>query len=119
VDRLKGALSVAILAGQLGAIVYARFSPARYFCWAPYDQHTIYELRAEVGGRALTPEEVGKRYRRNWVGFDPRSPAHLWDIVEQVELRQAPERRARVTMRYSVNGRSQPDWRWPARVGER
>lgn len=116
-DVLKGALALLLLAGQMAAIMYARFAPTRYFSWAPYDQHTRYELSAEVGGHALTPEEIGKRYRRNWVGFDPRSPAHIWDIVEQVERRERPENRARVTMRYSVNGKMRPEWRYPSSRG--
>ena len=42
-------LASAWLAFQLVAIVYARFVPARYFCWAPYDTQTEYWVTVRQG----------------------------------------------------------------------
>ena len=37
VGELRTVIPILLFAFQLGAIVYARFVPTRYFCWAPYD----------------------------------------------------------------------------------
>ncbi len=62
------------LAFQLGAIAYARFVPARYFCWAPYDTQTEYWVTVRQGDRQFSPDEIRQRYRRPAHGFDNRSP---------------------------------------------
>ena len=55
---------IALLIFQLVAIGYARTVTTRYFCWAPYDTQTVYDAKAIVNGRVLTPKEFQARYRR-------------------------------------------------------
>lgn len=110
-ERLKAGLGFALLAAQAGAVGYARLAETRYFCWAPYDRHTEYELVVRVGGRELGEEEIGRRYRRAARGFEARSPAHVMDVVERAEGRLPAGERAEVRMRYRVNGVEQPEWR--------
>src|SRR5438045_9208699 len=86
---LRNAIPVALFVFQLGAIVYARFVPTRYFCWAPYDTQTDYIATATVNGKKLTGAEFRQRYRRPPRGFDNRAPQHVFDMLEQVEEKRA------------------------------
>jgi hypothetical protein len=110
---LRTALGLSLLLFQIGAILYARFVPARYFCWAPYDMQTDYELQVMVDGRTLTPAEIRGRYRRGAKGTDNRSAQHVIDIVQGVEERRREG--AEVVMRYRVNGGEKRTWQWPPR----
>jgi hypothetical protein len=112
---VRTGLGVAFLAFQLSAIVYARFVPSRYFCWAPCDTQTDYVIQATIDGRAVTPAEIRRRYRRPARGADDRSPQHLIDILQQVEQRLPPGQQAAVTLTYRVNGKPEQIWQWPFR----
>lgn len=105
------AIAAAILLAQVVTVVYARFTPARYFCWAPFDMQTDYKLNVELGGRKLSPAEIRQRYRRPAVGTDNRSVQNLIDILEGVEQR-APEKAA-IFMTYRINGNEEHEWRYP------
>ena len=114
--RLRTIIPIALFAFQLGAIVYARFVPTRYFCWAPYDTQTDYVATATVNGRKLTPAEFRKRYRRPMRGFDNRSPQHVFDMLEQVEQKRSqPGEQSSIVVKYRVNGKEPREWRWPHR----
>jgi hypothetical protein len=103
-----------LLVFQLGAIVYARFVPTRYFCWAPFDTQTDYTATATVKGHQLTPSQFRSRYRRPERGFDNRSPQHVIDMLQQVEERRAkPGDNATIVMTYRVNGKAPQVWHWP------
>ena len=110
--RLRWIIGLALLAFQLGAIAYARFVPTRYFCWAPFDMQTDYQLQVTVNGHKLKPAEIHKRYRRPAKGTDNRSYQHVIDIVAQVEQRYHPDDRVEIIMTYSVNGKPQPPWHY-------
>ena len=111
---MRTVIPILLFAFQLGAIVYARFVPTRYFCWAPYDTQTDYTATATVDGRRLTAAEFRKRYRRPPHGFDNRSPQHVIDMLQQAEQKHLqPGDQATIVMRYKVNGKEMPEWRWP------
>jgi hypothetical protein len=109
---LRWSIGIALLLFQLGAIVYARFVPTRYFCWAPFDMQTDYRIEATVNGQKLSLAEIGKRYRRPAQGSDNRSYQHVIDIVEQVERRYHPDDDADVVMTYRINGKQEQQWRY-------
>jgi hypothetical protein len=94
-------------------IGYARFVPSRYFCWAPYDMQTDYELDVAVNGRKLSPPEIRRRYRRPQKGSDNRSVQHLIDILQGYEERYGHGDRTAIVMRYCINGKELREWRWP------
>src|SRR5436190_15520604 len=103
---LRSLIPVALFVFQLGAIVYARFVPTRYFCWAPFDIQTDYAATATVNGKKLTAAEFRRRYRRPPRGFDNRSPRHVIDMLEQVEQKRARlGEQAEIVMKYRVNGK--------------
>ena len=113
-EAVRTVIPILLFAFQLGAIVYARFVPTRYFCWAPYDIQTDYVATATVNGRRLTAAEFRQRYRRPQRGFDNRAPQHVFDMLEQVEQRRARlGERASVVVKYRVNGKEVREWRWP------
>lgn len=107
--------AVAILAFQLVMIGYARFVPARYFCWAPYDIQSEYKLDVTIGGHALTAAQIRARYRRPRQGVDNRSIQHVMDIVQQYEQTYGRNDRAWVSMTYRVNGKAEQAWQYPPR----
>jgi hypothetical protein len=107
-------IPILLFAFQLGAIIYARFVPTRYFCWAPFDTQTDYVASAIVNGHKLTPAEFRKRYRRPEKGFDNRSPQHVIDMFRGVEeKRTALGEKVTIAMRYRVNGKDLKEWHWP------
>ena len=111
---MRTVIPIILFAFQLGAIVYARFVPTRYFCWAPYDTQTDYVATATVNGRKLTAAEFRQRYRRPQRGFDNRSPQHVIDMLEQVERKRAKlGDETTIVMKYRVNGKEVREWRWP------
>ena len=111
---LRTLIPIALFVFQLGAIVYARFVPTRYFCWAPYDTQTDYVATATVNGKKLTGAEFRQRYRRPQRGFDNRSPQHVFDMLEQVEEKRAGlGESATIVVEYRVNGKEPREWRWP------
>src|SRR5436189_4876881 len=86
---MRTAIAMLLFGFQLGAIVYARFVPTRYFCWAPFDIQTDYVASATVNGHELSAGEFRQRYRRTKKGFDNRSPQHVIDMLRQVEEKRA------------------------------
>lgn len=110
-QSIARAAAIAILLAQVVTIVYARFTPARYFCWAPFDMQTDYRLQVTINGRALTPAEIRARYRRPAVGTDNRSVQNLIDILEGVEQRAVEK--AAIVMTYRINGKEEHTWRYP------
>jgi hypothetical protein len=51
--HLRNAIAIGILMFQVGAIVYARFYPTRYFCSAPNDAITKFKVQVTTQGREL------------------------------------------------------------------
>jgi hypothetical protein len=111
---MRTLIAMLLFAFQFGAIVYARFVPTRYFCWAPYDIQTDYVATATVNGKTLSGAEFRNRYRRNSRGFDNRSPWHVIDMFRQVEEKRSKlGEQATIVMKYRVNGKEPQEWRWP------
>ena len=107
--------AIALLAAQVGAIGWARFTPARYFAWAPYDRISLYTVEVSVDGRVLSREEAEGRYGFSLWGRDNRSIRHVIDAVEQYEETYGAGDGARVVIRYTVNGGPEERWTWPGR----
>lgn len=105
-------LGVLVLTAQVAAIGYARVVPSRYFCWAPYDALSVYELGVALDGQPLPAEAALARYRLRG-NRDNRSIQHVIDIIEQYEQTYGRSDRATVRLRYQTNGREWREWRWP------
>jgi hypothetical protein len=106
-------IGLTLLALQAAAIVRGRFAGDRYFCWAPFDQQTKYEIGVTIGGEGLTEFQIQRRYRRPFEGVDNRSANHIFDIIRRAERKLEPAGRSRVTVIYSVNGGQEQVWNYP------
>lgn len=111
--RLAAVTGITLLLVQAALILYSRATPARYFCWAPFDMQTDYSLDVTVAGRKLTAAEVRRRYRRPIKGTDNRSVQNLIDILQGYEERYAGTDKARIIMRYRINGKEELQWIYP------
>ena len=109
---LRRALAISILAFQIAAIIYARFVPSRYFCWAPFDMQTDYRIQATINGKPLNPSQIRARYRRPPAGTDNRSVQHVIDIIQQVEQRYHPSDASEISLRYRINGKQEQTWQF-------
>jgi hypothetical protein len=112
-NRLAAVTGVTLLLVQAVLILYSRATPARYFCWAPFDMQTDYVLDVSVNGRKLSAAEVRQRYRRPMKGTDNRSVQNLIDIVQGYEERYAGANKATIVMRYRINGKEEREWVYP------
>ena len=102
------------LASQLAAVVYAQFTPRRYFCWAPNDYVTEFNLSVSINGRALTPRQALARYSLPGPLFE-NVPSHLIDIVQQYEETYGKGDHARVEVAWVLNGKGAVErWHWPS-----
>jgi hypothetical protein len=116
---VRRALAAALLLAQLVSVAWHRRSLEKYFCWAPYDQQTRYALSVAVGGRTLTDDEAAARYRiRDFEragGFfwDQRAYGNVLGRIERYETTYGRGDAAKVSVRYSVNGRPEEVWTWP------
>lgn len=106
-------VGLSFLALQLLSIVYARFTDERFFCWAPYDEHSRYSIRVSIGGSPLSESEVASRYRYQAAGWEPRSIHNIFSLVQQYETSYGETDAAEVTIRYVVNGHPERIWTWP------
>lgn len=109
---LRWSLGIVLLLFQVGAILYARFVPTRYFCWAPFDMQTDYRLVVTVNGKHLTDQEIARRYRRGAKGTDNRSYHHVIDILEQTEKRYHSDDVTEIVMTYRINGKQEQQWHY-------
>ena len=110
--HLRIVIALAVLMFQIGAIVYARFHPTRYFCSAPNDAITNFKVKVISEGRELTESDIQKRYRFFRYGYDDRTPAHILDIITQYETTYGKNEHASVEVSYSVNGKPQEIWQY-------
>lgn len=108
--RTNFILGILFLLAQLLSIIYARFIPERYFCWAPYDEHTLVETTVWVDGMKLSPDQANKRYRYLVNGWEPRSVHNVFDIIEHYESTRGREQNVRVEVVYATNGRDKKLW---------
>lgn len=109
---VKTVFAVAILLFQVGAVVYARFHPTRFFCSAPNDAITKFNVQVISQGRKLSQAEIQNRYRFFKYGFEDRSPAHIFDIIKQYESTYGRNEHSKVVVYFNVNGKDQDSWKY-------
>lgn len=110
---MRTAAGVAFLLVQLVWMLVEQGGSTRYFCWAPNDYMTRYQLQVSVAGRALSAAEVQQRYHLPAEDLSETVPQHLIDIVEQRERTYGRGEGAAVALRYRVNGREERTWSHP------
>ncbi|MEM0932735.1 MAG: hypothetical protein AAF575_11715 [Bacteroidota bacterium] len=108
----KYILGIVFLTLQVVSIIYARFIPERFFCWAPYDEHSHYEITVKVNDAPLSEKEIEQRYHYKGKGWEPRAIHNVFNIIEQYETTYGAKDRAEVCVRYSTNGHEEKIWRF-------
>jgi len=106
-------VGISFLVVQLALILYSRFVPERFFCWAPYDEHSRYEVGVTIDGVPLGQEEVAKRYRYPARGWEPRAMANIISQIRQYETTYGRDEAATVVLNYQINGHEWEAWQWP------
>ena len=96
---------------QIVSIAYARIIPERFFCWAPYDEQTYYEVFVEIDGKTLTKKEIEFRYHYKSVGYEPRAIHNIFNIINQYESTYGKNDKAIVNVKYSINGHEEKLWK--------
>jgi hypothetical protein len=110
---IRKALGTLFLLAQLGLVVYARFVPTRWLCWAPNDYAVQYELQVRLGTRDLSPLEIQQRYKLPSQGWYENPAENIIDIVNQYERTAGRDDAAQVRLVYSVDGGRAREWHWP------
>ena len=106
-------VGIGFLAVQLALILYSRFIPERFFCWAPYDEHSRYEVGVTIDGVPLGQEEVTRRYRYPARGWEPRTVHNIISQIRQYETTYGRDEDAVVVVGYQINGHEWEAWQWP------
>lgn len=103
---------------QLAWFAHEQRGASRYFCWAPLHELVWYRIDARVAGVPLSDAQVAARYGRRGALYDASRGAflelnaaqHVLDTVARRERSLPAAQRARVTLRYRVNGREERVW---------
>lgn len=110
---VRKTIGILFLVAQCGSVALARFIPERFFCWAPYDEHTSIQTVVKLGATELSPKQVAERYRYVLNGWEVRSIHNALNIIEQYETTHGAGDSAEVTVKYSRNGHPTRIWRYP------
>jgi len=108
--KLKYIIGVIFLLIQIFLIIYARFIPERFFCWAPYDEKTYLQTTVVLGDRILSKNEINDRYHYRFNGWEPRSINNVFDIIEQYENTYGFNDSSKINIKYTTNGHKMKEW---------
>jgi len=108
--KIRYKIGLAFIAVQIVLVAVARFVPERFFCWAPYDEHTYIDVSVVIDGKQLTKKEIENRYRYKSEGWEPRSVNNLFNIIEQYESTYGEDDNAIVQIKYATNGNKERTW---------
>lgn len=111
---MRRIIVLAFFAVQVFGIIYSRFLDERYFCWAPFDQISYYEIKLKVNGVVFSPEEIKGRYKISANGRENRSIHNVFSIVRQYESSYGKKDLAEVKVIYSTNGKAEEVWSFNA-----
>jgi len=108
--KFRALVGILFLLLQVGSIVYARYIPERFFCWAPYDQHTKFQVFVTIDGQTLSSDESKARYKYKMKGWEQRSIHNIFSLISQYEQTYGLDDNAQVKMIYSTNGNDEQEW---------
>lgn len=110
--KLRFFISSLFIVIQIALIIYARFIPERFFCWAPYDIHTKFEVNGNINGEDVGTKELSWRYGYRMQGWEQRSIYNVFSIIKQYETTYGKEDIVEVKVNYSVNGHQEQVWQF-------
>jgi hypothetical protein len=95
---------------QVTCIIYSRFVDERFFCWAPFDQISIYEIQVKVNSQLLSSQAIRERYNLPSIGRENRSIHNVFDIIRQYEESYGKGESASILVTYYTNGKAKEEW---------
>lgn len=98
---------------QVLGVLIGKFSDAKFFLWAPYDQFSFYEINVSIDGHELDEREISNRYRSSNRGRNNRNIHNVISKLRQYEETYAQEKNVTVELSYVINGHQQGTWVWP------
>lgn len=98
---------------QIAGILVGRFTKTKFFCWAPYDEISFYDIDVTVDGVELGKDEITDRYRKPEYGRENRSIHNLISIIRQYETTYGKQDNAIIELSFITNGHSEKIWTWP------
>lgn len=113
---LRGYILVTFFALQMAGIIAGRFTETKFFCWAPYDQISTYDISVSINGVQLNEQSIFERYQRPQTGRENRSIYNLLSIISQYETTYGQNDNASVVVTYTINGHRNEIWVWPDAV---
>ncbi|WP_406683910.1 hypothetical protein N1F78_14630 [Seonamhaeicola sp. MEBiC1930] len=108
--KLRLIIGALFLILQIAGIVYSRFTPLRFFCWAPYDIQTKFEATGKINGKILNSDQLKERYKYKMSGWEQRSIFNIFSLIEQYESTYGKNDKAEITIKYSINGHPEKIW---------
>ena len=109
-------IGVIFLLIQCVSVLMAGKFPEKFFCWAPYDEHTLLTTAVVIDNTNLSAKEIEERYRYRMNGWEPRSVHNAFNIVEQYENSYGAKDSAIVRITYSINGHPSQQWLYPKSI---
>jgi hypothetical protein len=110
---MRRVAGICLLLLQIVSVVHARFVPSRWLAWAPNDYAIGYRMQVQIDGRALSADEIGKRYDLLSEGVYENPAQNMIDIMRQRERTYGRNDQAEVMLVYRPNGGLAQEWRWP------
>jgi len=112
---LRTVIAILFLALQVVLVIRAQFVDTREFCWAPHTTQVRYTIETVIDGKPLTQDEITRRYHIPADWWEAHSWRNVSKLLAQYERTYGRNDRARVRLRYSINGREPETWTWPER----
>ncbi|WP_299550914.1 hypothetical protein [Seonamhaeicola sp.] len=110
--KLRFLLSLLFIITQVGLISYARFTPVRFFCWAPYDIHNSFEATATINNTFYDSKQLEERYNYKMKGWEQRSIYNVFLLIERYESTYGRHDDVDVKVVYSINGHPEDVWQY-------
>lgn len=106
-------IGIIFLFVQCISIGVATTIPEKFFCWAPYDEHTLLRTKVVIDTTELTYNQINQRYRYSLNDWEPRAVHNVLDLVEQYERTYGSQDSANVIIEYTTNGNPSKVWVYP------
>lgn len=110
---LRKSILIIFFGLQVLGIVIGKFTDARFFCWAPYDQFSFYEINVTIDGQELDGQKISQRYGMGKRGRNNRNIHNVISKIRQYEETYSKEKNVTIELSYLVNGHREETWIWP------
>ena len=111
--RIRTIIGLLFIGLQCISVLIARFIPEKFFCWAPYDEHTLIRTKILDDGKELSEVEIDERYRYRMNDWEPRTVNNVFNLITQYETTYGKDDDVIIIINYSRNGKAEKTWVYP------